>query len=78
MYDKEIPDDSVNKAKQTLFTQKGREIEKNSNKGCPTLQICKYAKMQICTRKFALHIVVQMWWISEPWIINNLCKPLRF
>ena len=27
MYDKEIPDDSVNKAKQTLFTQKGREIE---------------------------------------------------
>ena len=28
MYDKEIPDDSVNKARQTLFTQKGREIEK--------------------------------------------------
>ena len=26
-YDKEIPDDSVNKARQTLFTQKGREIE---------------------------------------------------
>ena len=28
MYDKEIPDDSVNKARQTLFTQKGREIDK--------------------------------------------------
>lgn len=27
MYDKEIPDDSLSKAKQTLFTQKGREIE---------------------------------------------------
>lgn len=27
-YDTEIPDDSVNKARQTLFTQKGREIDK--------------------------------------------------
>ena len=27
MYDLEIPDDIVNKARQTLFTQKGREIE---------------------------------------------------
>ena len=27
MYELEIPDDSVNKARQTLFTQKGREIE---------------------------------------------------
>ena len=28
MYDKQIPDDSVNKTRQTLFTQKGREIKK--------------------------------------------------
>lgn len=27
MYDLEIPDDSVNKARQTLFAQKGGEIE---------------------------------------------------
>ena len=27
MYDLEISDDSVNKARQTLFTQKDREIE---------------------------------------------------
>ena len=27
IYDLEIPDDSLNKATQTLFTQKGREIE---------------------------------------------------
>ena len=28
MYDKQIPDDSVNKTRQTLFTPKGREIKK--------------------------------------------------
>ena len=34
--------------------------------------------MQMCKKNFALHIVVQMLWMSAPWVIDNLCKPVRF